>query len=242
MTTDDLQQVQRTRLFEIFNGHPQVNNQGGGGVPGLEESGTVLLISGRLMYGVAVDDAHHFKRPGDPPCRARARLDLRPRGTAGGRRWSRRSSGVTSTRLPVSSFAYRCQRRGVTLDGARRTPWSKYRVQFIGRAGACSTNRRSCRRITHSRATKATCARACSSRTAVGVDAACSRGRQRAQVERVTPENQSRSPGTRDGIARRQRSRCRSGMPWCSKRPRASWICPQITSFGLTRSIAARSS
>ena len=59
-------QVQRTRLFEIFNGHPQVNNEGGGGSPGLEEIWDRLLSSGRLMYGVAVDDAHHFKRPGDP--------------------------------------------------------------------------------------------------------------------------------------------------------------------------------
>ena len=66
MTTDDLMQVQRTRLFEIFNGHPQVNNEGGGGSPGLEEIWDRLLSSGRLMYGVAVDDAHHFKRPGDP--------------------------------------------------------------------------------------------------------------------------------------------------------------------------------
>ena len=66
MTTDDLMQVQRTRLFEIFNGHPQVNNEGGGGAPGLEEIWDRLLSSGRLMYGVAVDDAHHFKRPGDP--------------------------------------------------------------------------------------------------------------------------------------------------------------------------------
>ena len=48
------------------NGHPQVNNEGGGGVPGLEEIWDRLLSSGRLMYGVAVDDAHHFKRPGDP--------------------------------------------------------------------------------------------------------------------------------------------------------------------------------
>ncbi len=66
MTAEELGQVQRTRLFEIFNGHPQVNNVGGGGAPGLEEIWDRILSSGRLMYGVAVDDAHHFKRPGDP--------------------------------------------------------------------------------------------------------------------------------------------------------------------------------
>src|SRR5688500_12091194 len=29
LTADDLRQLERTRLFEIFNGHPQVNNLGG---------------------------------------------------------------------------------------------------------------------------------------------------------------------------------------------------------------------
>ena len=62
----DLARVERSRLFEIYNGHPQVNNVGGGGVPGLEQMWDQLLTGGRLLYGVAVDDAHHFKRPGDP--------------------------------------------------------------------------------------------------------------------------------------------------------------------------------
>ena len=54
------------RLFEIFNGHPQVNNVGGGGVPGLEEAWDAILSSGTLLYGIAVDDAHTFKQPGNP--------------------------------------------------------------------------------------------------------------------------------------------------------------------------------
>ena len=57
--------LERTRLFEIFNGHPQVNGLGGGGVPSLEEMWDRVLSSGRLMYGLAVDDAHYFKRPGN---------------------------------------------------------------------------------------------------------------------------------------------------------------------------------
>ena len=56
---------ERTRLFEIFNGHPTVNNFGGGGVPGLEEVWDRMLSSGKLLYGIAVDDAHYFKRPDD---------------------------------------------------------------------------------------------------------------------------------------------------------------------------------
>ena len=43
-----------------------MNNLGGGGVPGLEEVWDQILSSGQLIYGIAVDDAHHFKRPWDP--------------------------------------------------------------------------------------------------------------------------------------------------------------------------------
>ena len=65
-TTEELRQVRNMRLLEIFNGHPQVNNLGGGGVPGLEEVWDAILSSGTLMYGIAVDDAHTFKQPGNP--------------------------------------------------------------------------------------------------------------------------------------------------------------------------------
>ena len=66
MTTEDLRQVRNYELLEIFNGHPEVNNAGGGGVPGLEEIWDPLLSNGTLVYGIAVDDAHVFKQPGNP--------------------------------------------------------------------------------------------------------------------------------------------------------------------------------
>jgi hypothetical protein len=136
MTTDDLMQVQRTRLFEIFNGHPQVNNEGGGGSPGLEEIWDRLLSGGRLMYGVAVDDAHHFKRAGDPlasgPGRGwiyvRAeRLDARALVEA-----MERGDFYSSTGVELS--AYEATPTGITLT-VKATTYSKYRVQFVGRKG-----------------------------------------------------------------------------------------------------------
>ena len=36
ITSDELGAVKNNRLFEIYNGHPQINALGGGGVPGLE--------------------------------------------------------------------------------------------------------------------------------------------------------------------------------------------------------------
>lgn len=56
-----LLKVKNNSLLEIFNGHPLVHNLGGGGTPGLEEVWDFLLTSGMRIYGIAVDDAHHFK-------------------------------------------------------------------------------------------------------------------------------------------------------------------------------------
>ncbi|MEZ5290682.1 MAG: CehA/McbA family metallohydrolase [Vicinamibacterales bacterium] len=61
----DLQALERYRLLEIFNGHPHVNNAGGGEAPALEDVWDRLLAAGKRVYGIAVDDAHVFKRPWD---------------------------------------------------------------------------------------------------------------------------------------------------------------------------------
>jgi hypothetical protein len=140
MTSDDLLQVQRTRLFEIFNGHPQVNNEGGGGSAGLEEIWDRLLTSGRLMYGVAVDDAHHFKRPGDPlasgPGRGwiyvrSDRLDSRALVEA-----MERGEFYASTGVELAS--YQATATSIAL-AVKPTTYSKYRVQFIGKGGRVLT-------------------------------------------------------------------------------------------------------
>jgi len=61
MGPDDLSLVGGYRLLEIFNGHPSVHNLGGGGYPGMEEVWDILLTRGKEVYGIAVDDAHHFQ-------------------------------------------------------------------------------------------------------------------------------------------------------------------------------------
>jgi len=136
ITPDELGQVQRTRLFEVYNGHSTVNNLGGGGVPGLEETWDRILSSGKMLYGVAVDDAHTFKQPGNPlvagPGRgwvhvraprleARAIIDALERGDF----YS--STGVELTAVNATSSSLTIAIRNVFS--------SKYRVQFIGRQG-----------------------------------------------------------------------------------------------------------
>ena len=137
ISADDLQRVERTRLFEVFNGHHLVNNVGGGGVPGMEEVWDRLLSSGKVMYGIADDDAHVFKQPGNPdvpgPGRAwvmvRAeRLAPRPIVDA-----LERGDFYASTGVELSD--YQATARGVTIT-IKNDSYSKYRVQFIGRNGA----------------------------------------------------------------------------------------------------------
>ncbi len=57
-----LAKIERDKLLEIFNGHPLVHNEGGGGSPGMEEIWDHLLSRGKRIYGIAVDDAHHFQQ------------------------------------------------------------------------------------------------------------------------------------------------------------------------------------
>jgi len=136
ITADELKQVRNTKLFEIFNGHPQVNNLGGGGVPGLEEVWDALLGGGLLLYGLAVDDAHHFTRPDDRTA-ARpgqgwvvVRADtLTPRAILDA---MERGDFYSSTGVELSDYSV--DETAITIT-IRTTTFSKYRVQFIGRGG-----------------------------------------------------------------------------------------------------------
>src|SRR5436309_6924490 len=52
--------VSSPRFFEVWNTEPGMNNLGGGGKPSTEQIWDRVLSSGRVMYGTAVDDSHHF--------------------------------------------------------------------------------------------------------------------------------------------------------------------------------------
>lgn len=136
ISPDELGQVQRTRLFEVFNGHPTVNNLGGGGVPGLEETWDRILSSGKMLYGIAVDDAHYFKRPEDPAAPRpgkgwvyvrSSRLDARALVEALERGDFYSSTGVQMLSIDAGASA-------LSLAVKTETA-SKYRIQFIGRQG-----------------------------------------------------------------------------------------------------------
>ena len=133
---DELAQVRNTKLFEVFNGHPMVNNVGGGGVPGLEQVWDSLLTRGLLLYGIAVDDAHHFKRPWDRDASRPGQgwIYVRAGRLGAGELLAAMERGdfYASTGVELSDYAVSAQSITITV----RQRWeTKHRIQFIGRGG-----------------------------------------------------------------------------------------------------------
>ena len=136
LTADQMRQVRNNKLFEIYNGSPSVNNHGGGGSPGLEAMWDNILSSGKLIYGIAVDDAHHFKgefspdrlNPGRGWVVVRApRLSAAAimEGLEAGRFYA--STGVSLSDLQVDD-------QGIEI-AIQQKPTFKYTTHFIGDGG-----------------------------------------------------------------------------------------------------------
>jgi hypothetical protein len=137
LTPEQLRSVRNNKLFEIYNGHPMVNNLGGGGVPGTEAAWDVILSSGVLLYGIAVDDAHHFKDLGNPKLAGPGRgwivvrsAALTPRAILAA---MERGDFYASTGVELSDYEVTASAMTVTV---KKESYAKYRIQFIGRGGA----------------------------------------------------------------------------------------------------------
>jgi len=145
ITADDLAAVRNNRLFEIFNAHPMVNNAGGSGHPSLEQMWDALLSRGILLYGLATDDAHEFKklddlsssRPGVGWVMVRAeKLEARAIVEALDRGEFYASTGVqlADYRATASEITVDVQPHywaGQQTEGMR----AGHRIEFIGRGG-----------------------------------------------------------------------------------------------------------
>jgi predicted metal-dependent phosphoesterase TrpH len=137
ITVEDLLAVKGLGLFEVYNGHPMVNNDGGGGYRSLDEMWDALLTAGQRLYGIAVDDAHVFKRfgkdysnPGHGWIQVRAQ-ELTPDAILGsieaGDFYA--STGVTIRDIQISDGEYR-----IEVEPADR--WEeKLTTLFIGDGG-----------------------------------------------------------------------------------------------------------
>lgn len=135
VTAEMLEHVRHDRLFEIYNGHPAAFNEGDATHPSLEAMWDQLLTHGKRLYGIAVDDAHHFKTWG-------------PNRSNPGRGWV----VVRAERLEAGALLSAMERgdfyasTGVTLDTVDASPagfairiraeaGKTYTVRFIGPEG-----------------------------------------------------------------------------------------------------------
>ncbi len=70
LTPDDLMRVRGLRFFEVYNGHPQVNNEGDADHPSTERLWDLALthrltdLGLGILYGIATDDSHHYHEQG----------------------------------------------------------------------------------------------------------------------------------------------------------------------------------
>ncbi|SVD94155.1 uncharacterized protein METZ01_LOCUS447009, partial [marine metagenome] len=60
LTSEDIKHSGDTWAFEVFNGHMSANNDGSLYSMSTEEIWDDVLSHGKLIYGVATDDSHHF--------------------------------------------------------------------------------------------------------------------------------------------------------------------------------------
>lgn len=146
ITADDLAQVRNNKLFEVYNAHPMVNNVGGSGHPSLEQTWDALLSRGILLFGLATDDAHEFKklddlsssRPGMGWVMVRAeKLDAKAIVEALDRGDFYASTGVELADYQASPAAITVKvKQKFWGNGTEDSMKAGYRIQFIGRGGA----------------------------------------------------------------------------------------------------------
>lgn len=136
ISAEHLRQVRNDKLFEIYNGHPSVHNAGGGGSASLEQMWDEILSAGKLIYGIAVDDAHHFKG------------EFSPSRSNPGRGWvvvkadelspaailNAMESGSFYASDGVSLKDYRADAQGISVQIEEQQSF-KYSTEFIGEGG-----------------------------------------------------------------------------------------------------------
>jgi hypothetical protein len=141
------------RFFELWNTEPGTNNLGGGGKASTEQLWDAVLSAGRLMYGTAADDSHHFyefvsarqsgKRLSNP---GRAWIMVRATELSARSLQQAMLRGDFYATTGVVLEAYEADKTSIRIrlsDAPRDLGWSRpganpqlYRTEFIGKGGA----------------------------------------------------------------------------------------------------------
>jgi hypothetical protein len=137
LSAADLQAVRGVKLFELWSGHLQTHNLGGGGRPGVEAIWDEVLSGGTLLYGVAADDAHFFQRGGGPGAMAgpgRAWVMVRAAELTAAAILAALERGDFYASTGVELADYQAGEKTITV-AVKPFSRSKYDVVFIGKGG-----------------------------------------------------------------------------------------------------------
>ena len=127
------------RHFELWNAEPGMHNRGGGGSPSTEEIWDRVLSTGRVLYGVAGDDAHDFHgefsaRRANP---GRAWIVVRAPELTASAILTAIERGEFYSSTGVELETYEADERGIRIElpeeaGRNAT---RYRTYFLGKEG-----------------------------------------------------------------------------------------------------------
>ena len=136
MTASDLEATHGAQLIEVYNGHPQVNNAGGGGSPSAEALWDAMLTGGQQVFAAATDDTHNVKQPGvrDAGAPGRGWIVVRARQLTQDAILDalRRGDFYASTGVELSDIQATPRALTVTV---KPQSFARYTIQFIGRGG-----------------------------------------------------------------------------------------------------------
>ena len=135
VSQDELARVNNLKLFEVYNGHPTTNEEGGGGVPSLDAMWDHVLTAGKRMWGIAVDDAHAFKTfSPDLSTPGRGWIQVRARELSEQALLAAIDAGdfYSSTGVELVSLERGAGRLALEI---KERPTEKYTVRFIGPGG-----------------------------------------------------------------------------------------------------------
>lgn len=140
LTAEHLAGAGSAQHFELWNGHPGVHNRGGGGKPSTEEMWDAVLSTGRVLYGMATDDSHHFKPECAPQvvCPGRAWIVVRATQLTREALLEAMARGDFYASTGVELKSYEADAGGIRIElpeGDRRNS-TRYRTYFIGKDGA----------------------------------------------------------------------------------------------------------
>lgn len=136
LSAAEIKQLKGLSLMEIYNGHPLVNNLGGGGSPSTEAIWDELLTGGMLIYGIGDDDVHLLLSRGGAieALPGQAWIYVRAPELSSAAILSAIDNGDFYASTGVELTEYRADRSEVSIKIKALTN-SKYRIHFIGSGG-----------------------------------------------------------------------------------------------------------